>query len=252
MHRGRELIPPIRPLRALLIIVAISAVGACNWFSNKVQGSGRKVEDRRSVQDFTAVEVDGALEGQVVVGQPFSVVLAGDDNLLPLVSTEVRGGRLIVRMKDRVDVDPRAGLTATIHLPRLERAEVNGASTLTVTASSGVGPNLVLAASGASKVSAAGLKLESLKLEASGASHVEVTGSAGRLQAEVSGASHLAARELAVRTAAVEVSGASHAEVNGQEDVSGSASGAANVAVWGSPPRLAVSTSGAASVERMH
>jgi hypothetical protein len=235
--------------RGLLVIAAVVGAGACAWTSNKVHGSGKVAEDRRAVQDFTGVEVAGSLTAEVVVGKPFSVVLSGDDNLLPLVRTDVEGGRLVIRTKDRVNVEPKAGLTAIVHLPRLERAEASGASSVTVTGAGGA--PLALEASGASKVTAAGLSGDALDVEASGASHVKVTGSFTQLRAEVSGASHLEARELAVKTAALDVSGASGAEVNGQDAVSGSASGASNVKVWGSPPRLAVSTSGASSVESM-
>jgi hypothetical protein len=242
-------------VRGLFVTALLAAAGGCAWTSSsKVHGSGKAAEDRRAAEGFTAVEVGGALEADVVVGRPFSVVVAGDDNLVPLVRTEVSDGRLVVRMKDRVNAQPKAGLSVTVHLPRLERAEASGASTVTVTGTvtgAGAAAALALGASGASKLSAADVAGDAVDVEASGASQVKVAGTSTQLRAEVSGASQLEARALAVRTAALDVSGASGAEVTGHDAVSGSASGASNVKVWGSPSRLAVSTSGASSVESM-
>ena len=112
-------------------------------------------------------------------------------------------------------------------------------------------PQLKLEASGASRINASSVRAEQIAVGASGASHVFLGGGAGKLDADLSGASHLEARGLTTRTAEVEVSGASSAELTGQEAVSGSASGASHVKVWGNPPKLAVETSGASSVKTM-
>lgn len=234
---------------AVAAFAAFVSAGGCAWTSHRVEGSGKAIEDKRAVENFTAVEIGGSLKGEIIVGEPFSVVVKGDDNLVPLVQTKLDGNQLEVEVKNRVDIRPKAGLSIIIRMPKLERAEASGASELKV--GGATGPQLELEASGASHLHAAGVSGDALKVGASGASEVKLGGGVAKLEVDLSGASSLAARELTARTADVDVSGASNADVTSQEAVSGSASGASSVRVWGNPPKLAVDTSGASSVKSM-
>jgi hypothetical protein len=229
-------------------IIGLVAAAGCTLVNRRVEGNGREASQRRDAWDFTGVEIGAALTATVVTGAAHAVVVTGDENLLPLVRVERHGDLLVIGMEPGVRAQPRAGLAVTVHLPRLEQLEAHGATRVSVV---GLAGGAALRAHGASRVEVTGIDSPHLDLDVSGASHVTLAGGVDRLSANVSGASHVHARDLAVRDTDVDISGAATLEISGEEQVVGDASGAAQVRVWGNPPRLAVETSGASSVQRL-
>src|SRR5436309_12884743 len=76
----------------LLLSLMLLVLSGCKF--NKVSGSGAMKLDKRSVPAFTAVDISGAYEVEIVVQKEQSVEIEGDDNLLHLIKTEVKNGVL--------------------------------------------------------------------------------------------------------------------------------------------------------------
>lgn len=230
--------------RAALALVLFLA---CKSTPAPTPGSGPTVSGQRQLTGFNVVEIGGAIDADVTAGgTAFSVEVSGDPAAVPLVITRVKGETLEVM---RESSSSNAGkVHVSVKLPTLLGVELSGASTAVVAGLSGEG--IRVAASGASRLKVKDTKGTHLALDASGASTVDVTGAIDDLVTDVSGASQVHARDLVVRKAVVDVSGASRLELNGK-DVSGDATGASSVQVWGGPQRLAVETSGASSVTSM-
>ncbi len=189
-----------------------------------VKGSGNVQTEKRSVADFKAIEVGGVFEVEVVAQKEFSVEVEADDNLLPLIKTEVRDGTLEIRTEKRISTRQR--IRVRISAPDIENLQVSGASKLSLT----------------------NLKNDSLKVDASGASKIKVDGETRNLEVELSGASKLDAENLKSENVNVDGSGASSASVNVSGDLKADLSGASKVTYTGNPRNLEKSTSGASSV----
>ncbi|HVY49735.1 MAG TPA: DUF2807 domain-containing protein, partial [Minicystis sp.] len=84
--------------RFALGLAALVSSGACVNVGGTV-GSGHAKTETRSVAAFHAVDLSGSLEAEVKVGAPQKVEITGDDNLVPLVTTSVEGGKLSVQTK---------------------------------------------------------------------------------------------------------------------------------------------------------
>jgi hypothetical protein len=222
--------------------VALLALAGCQAARAGVDGSGVRKDEKRALVGFDSVAVRSALSADIVSGAGFEVVVSGDDNLLPLVSTEVVGGRLQITTKQ--GLSPKAGLTITVKLPALKALEVSGASR--VKATGVAGDKLQLETSGASRLELAA-RTSTLVADVSGASRVDLTGQVGALQLDVSGASRVGAANLDVDSAKLDVSGASRLELRAKKTVTGDASGASRVEVRG-PATVDVESSGASSV----
>jgi hypothetical protein len=190
-----------------------------------VKGSGNVANEKRNVADFKAIEVGGVFDVEVVSQKEFSVEVEADDNLLQFVKTEVRNGVLEISTEGK-RISSKSRLRVRISAPDVERLEVSGAS----------------------KLSLANLKNESLTVNASGASKVSVNGETRNLRVELSGASKLDAESLSAINANVDGSGASSASVKVAGDLKADLSGASKVTYTGSPRNLEKSTSGASSV----
>jgi hypothetical protein len=129
----------------------------------------------------------------------------------------------------------------------LDALTVSGAATVTV-ADPLASHDLAVTVSGASRLIAP-LGIERGGLEVSGASHVELSGSAASLEVTVSGASDLEASGLSVVELTIDLSGASHADVTATTSLSAGASGASSLRYSGSPDVTRSDTSGASSIQ---
>ncbi|MBX3281519.1 MAG: DUF2807 domain-containing protein [Acidobacteria bacterium] len=189
-------------------------------------GSGHLKTEKRDVADFDRIEVSGVVEVEVTRGDTFSVEVSADDNLLPLLRTEVDGDTLSIYTKGRISKSTE--LKVVVTAPNISEAETSGVS----------------------KLSLMDVKNEHLSLQASGASRVTVSGTTASLTIDISGASKALTSELLAKEASIETSGASNADVNVSEMLKAQASGASHIRYLGSPLTVKVDRSGAASVSR--
>ena len=223
-------------IAALLVGVVVSNVFSfgktdykfLNFSFNKwsgVKGSGNAATEKRDVSGFTAVDVSGVFQVEIVAQKDFAVEVDADDNLLPLVRTDARGGTLHISTEGRVS--PKSPLRVRILAPDIDNVE----------------------ASGASKVSLNGVKNSALGIDSSGASKISVEGTTRTLTVDVSGASNIDASNLTAENANVDASGASHVTVNASNDVQADASGASKIYYSGTPKNVSKKASGASKAQ---
>ncbi len=214
----------------------------------QVDGSGTPTSVERSLGRFDQIRVSNAISASLSVGDASAVVVSGDDNIVPLVLTDVKDGTLTVRFKDNTSVTTKTPLKVEITTEAAPSAiDVSGASRFNAAELENDLTSIVL--SGASRLQIDDLKGDELRLELSGASHASILGTASRLSVEASGASTAELSQLAAETATVEASGASTVKVQADQSIRGEASGASTVVYSGQGPDVDVETSGASSLK---
>jgi len=189
-----------------------------------VKGSGGMKSEIRPTTAFTGVDVGGVFHVNIVTGKDFEIEVEADDNLLQYIRTEVRDGVLNIETTERVK--SHSPLRVRIIAPSIES----------------------LRASGASNVSVAGLQNSKLNIDTSGASKIRVDGSTSRLEIEVSGASRIDASLLKSENAKVNASGASYVDLFVTGRLVSDASGASKVAYKGNPSSVEKNSSGAGRI----
>src|SRR2546430_17296206 len=75
-------------------LLALFVLSGCHM---GVHGSGVRKIEKRDLPAFNAIETSGAFEVNVDCQKPASFEIEADDNILPLVETEVREGVLRIR-----------------------------------------------------------------------------------------------------------------------------------------------------------
>lgn len=219
---------------ALAIGVVVASVfsfgrAAGNLFSFNIgfgglKGSGNVQTEKRTVDNFKAVEVGGVFIVEITAQKDFSIEVEADDNLLPLIKTESDGETLKIETEKRFST--RSPIKVRISAPDIENLHISGAS----------------------KVSVANLNTESFSVDSSGASKIKVEGVTKTFTVDMSGASKLEAENFKSENVSVDASGASCATVSVSNDLKVDLSGASKVVYYGSPSNLEKRTSGASSV----
>src|SRR5205809_2833546 len=95
------------------------------------EGSGVLASEHRTVADFTRVDLAGTSKVIVRVGAPKSVVVRGDDNLLPLITTKVSDGTLVVA--ESGSFNSQRGVEVDVAIPSLSGVTLSGTGDLTAT-----------------------------------------------------------------------------------------------------------------------
>jgi hypothetical protein len=194
------------PLTAGVLVLAICLTG-CNLIGRA--GQGPLKSETRTTPAFSKVEVSNGIRLAVQIGPTQSVEVRAQENILPVIATEVQGDTL--RVHSTQGFTTSEGVTVTVVNPTL----------------SGI------AMSGGSQGTATGLASESLGIELSGGSALTATGSATKLALDISGGSRAILNELIAATVVLDASGGSNVQVHASGDVTGSASGASRVTVTG-------------------
>lgn len=244
---------PLTRSRYLIVTAALLAITAastaCVDSIVTEHGSGHLETREYAVGEFDRIEAHDALRVTVRIDPDAapSVVVTLDDNLFEFLDVRVAGATLILDAIRNIDADSSA--IVEVVAPSLEGIDVSGAVTLEVTGGVG-GDDVELEASGASRVRVDSIEAGDVHLRASGASRISISGGfIAELEGDASGASFLDLREVSLTgDASLDLSGASQAEVTAAGRVSGSASGASSLVVYGDPSSVDVSTSGASNV----
>jgi len=178
-----------------------------------IVGSGVLASESRPVSGIDALTVDAPLHVLVTQGGSESLQVTAEDNVLPLVQSEVRSGRLFLGLL------AHGNLTLTREvLCRVTVAEIRAVD-----------------ASGAARIEMQGVDAAGLGVRLSGAAVGGAGGAVGRLTLDLTGASRWSAVDLRSRTVAANVSGASYGLVRAVESLVANVSGASTLEYAGDP-----------------
>ena len=231
---------------ALIFTFLLTLQSGCTYGFIGIKGNGNVVKQERQLNSFGALDVGGAFKVFLTQGDKEFVIVEADENLLDVISTEVRGNTLVIKTTE--DIRDSEALNIYLTFKELDDIEISGACHLVGENKMKFG-NLDLECSGASDVE---LKFaaQELSLDFSGASKVELYGSAESVDLDLSGASHFDGYDLEADIYNVDVSGASHAKIFVNNELSAEVSGAASLKYKGEPTIKQHDVSGAASMKK--
>lgn len=211
------------------LALSLTLITGCHGlhFGKGIAGSGVRKTEKRIVADFKGIDVGGAYEVEIVAQkQEQGIELEGDDNILPLVKTEVKNG--------------------TLHVWSDEPFNVKNAVRLKIAAADVQAMNI----SGACKVNVQNIKTDRFELNVSGASDVTMQGETTSLRIDSNGASKVDSEKLTARAANVTTNGAGTTRVYVSEEMTAKASGASKIIYSGDPKVVNKKDSGASEITK--
>ena len=226
----------IFPLLMILVLLMAALVPA---FAAK---------EERKISHFTKLEVSSAFKVVLTQGKTEKLVIDAGDVDMKQIITEVKGGKLNIRLKNATFDRRFSGITIYLTFNTLTYISVSGAVQLKGTNEMSFN-DLEIEGSGASSISL-NIAAKKLSCDLSGASTATLAGQTTKFDVEVSGASKLDAVSMKSKVCNVDVSGASTAKVNASEKLKVDGSGASSVRYSGNPAIVESDLSGAASMKK--
>jgi hypothetical protein len=184
-------------ISALALVLAIGTAAA-----GTIKGSGNLKIEERSVGDFHGVSVMGSSDVTITVGGAPSMSVEAEDNILPLITTEVQGG--ILHIGSEKSFSTRKGIHVRLTVPELRSVSIKGSG----------------------DVEAEGVHGDLFEAMVKGSGDIEVTGSVQRVDVDVLGSGDIKLFGLDA------IDG--EATVKGSGDIRIQASGTLDLSVLGS------------------
>ena len=220
-------------LSTVACVLSAALLTACGDISisfgddvSKVKGNGIKATETRAVTAFTAIDATGVGSLKLRVGEEESLKITADENILPLIKSEVKDGVLVLSTtgatKSKTDIVFEA--TAKT-IKRLEN-------------------------SGTVSINAKGFNGGALSVETSGVGSITLVGRVDSLNAELSGVGSLDAEELIADRVKTSLSGVGSATVRAEKSMSGTVSGVGSLTWKGAATDVSTNVSGIGRVSK--
>ena len=233
----------MRTLLFIIILIAVVLTGC-----NGVEGSGNVVTEGRDVAGYDSVSLSGIGEATIIQGEHESLTIEAEDNLMPYITTEVRGDILNIGIKRGYTIRNTEPIKYVIEIREVRQLDVSGAGSMEAELIET--EILGIDISGSGDLSIDQLTANALEVLLSGAGSFVVGGEADEQKIDLSGAGEYGAAELMSEVVDVDVSGAGDVTVWATEMLSIDISGAGKVSYLGDPD-VTQSVSGVGSVRQI-
>lgn len=192
-----------------------------------VTGSGVAKSEDRAINGVTRITLSNIGTITIKQSDKESLTIKADDNIVPLIESDVSGGTLTLGLNKGGTFKPKTPIEYIVEVKSLEGLSLTGAAIAKVSELDG--KTLSLTFTGACQGTLEG-KMDALTINGTGACKVD-------------------AAKLSCKKATVTVTGASTASVNAEESLNATATGACTVTYMGDP-KVTKSVTGASSIKK--
>jgi hypothetical protein len=211
-------------MRTFAVLLALVVVAGCN--DQGVKGSGNLKSETRSVGKFNAIQLSGT--GRLLIERTGSesLEITADDNLLPLLISEVKGNTLSLRVADGKSISGKQPVYK-VTVGDLQKVDLAGSGDIV------------------------GSKLEGpvLAVSISGSGSATLSGAVEYFSASVSGSGSVNAADLKAKKVRVVVSGSAGMTVNATDDLDATIAGSGSVLYVGDP-KVKQSVAGSGTIKK--
>lgn len=201
----------MRKIARLILVLAIVLPACHHGRIGGVKGSGKRETQKRQVTAFTSISTEGAFTIELTCQKELSLEVEGDDNVLPLVTSEVSNN--VLRLSNSSGYYVNEPVRFKISVPNLEAFKISGAG----------------------KIDIRGMNNEKFAIDADGAPTINVSGSTKLVNIHTNGAGKINTNNLRAARAVVDSNGAGQVELDVDEQLDVTVNGTAAVYYRGDP-----------------
>ncbi len=237
-------------MKTYLFIFAVLALLLSGCTGNVV-GSGHVITENRSVSEFDALVLSGVGEVTITQGETEALTVQAEDNLMPLIKTEVKNRVLTIGLANdygRTHMVPTRPIRFNLSVKNLNDIELSGAGH--IQSAMLKSDRFSIRLNGVGSIVLDRLEATDIESSVSGAGRLEIGGQVVNQAAKLAGLGSYQARNLNSQTAQVTVSGAGDVTLAAKDNLDVTITGAGAVHYYGSP-RLSRHITGAGVVDSL-
>lgn len=237
---------------ATSLLVVTLGLGATRPVQAMTTGSGKSATEQRSVGEFEAIAVSGALRVEVRQAAKEAVSVTADDNLLPFIETVVEasgaGRTLHVRPKRGESWRTKNEIKVVIDVVKLNAISNAGSGRLVVATLKT--PALKLSIAGSADAQLRELDTDSLQLSIAGSGDVRAAGRAAKLRLSIAGSGDASLNDLASEDVTVSIAGSGDAQVTANKSLAATVAGSGDLRYRGTATELKTTVMGSGTIRK--
>ena len=207
-------------------LISLFLLTSCNC----IKGSGKIISEQKNVPQFHSIEIGGNSEISITQGHNQSLEIKTDDNVMPLLKTEVENGKLVIKSEGCI-LDSKMAIKVTME--DLKSLNISGSSKIK-SVNKIKSKDLKFDISGASEINME-LEAETLSTVISGAGKINLSGEVVKNSIDISGAGEYNSFNLKTKDSSVKLSESSEAKINASDKLDVQISGSGKIEYKGKP-----------------
>jgi hypothetical protein len=224
------------PLIAFASIIAFFSM-ACstsiNLNNQRVTGSGKTTTETRQVSGFDQVTLAGAGDLFIEQGDKEALTITADSNLMPYLTSEVKGNRLILGIKPNINITFDQNVIYHLTVKDIHDIQVEGSGTVQSSAIKTTDLGLGTAGSGSFLIK--DLQADTLKASTGGSGKFDLTGKSSTVTVTINGSGKYDCPNLESSTASVTINGSGNANLWVKDSLTVNINGSGEVRYYGDP-----------------
>jgi len=231
-------------IKAVPFLVVALFINSCQF--NCVKGSGNITSEERQFDGAQIIELSGSANVYVSLDSTPSLKIEADDNLLPLITTEVQGKKLVIGSKkcysSKTPVKVYVHVLDLTGLSLTGSGSIEGSSVFTTEKF-----DVSIGGSGSVDFS---LKATSVQTELTGSGRIHLQGETKNISVKITGSGNVDVAKLKSENVGVTITGSGNAFVYASEALDVNISGSGSVMYSGEPTNVMKNITGSGSVSK--
>ncbi|WP_394749721.1 head GIN domain-containing protein [Spongiimicrobium salis] len=242
----------MKNLALLSFIVLFTASCTAQW-GKKIKGNGNVVTIERSVGDYNSVAVSGWFDVILVDGNEGELSLKGEENLLEHIKTEVKNGKLVIKVKKGVNLRPSSwksgnGIYITVPVEQIDGVSLSGSGDI-------VGKTMLKSDTFKTAMSGSGditlsVSAQSISASMSGSGDIRLDGKTTDFDVSISGSGDIKAYDLSADNVKASISGSADIKITANKSIKARVSGSGDIRYRGNPEKIDTKTSGSGDISK--
>jgi hypothetical protein len=204
-----------------------------NGSNQTLTGSGHQITQNRPVSGVTRVELATNVNLEIKQGSSESLVVTGDEAILPALLTNVSLGQMTIRYDPRYNIRNNTPIKVVLTVKDLNELKLSSSGSVQVGPLTTRDFNLILSSS--CNVSIQGLQADKLTTRITSSGDIVIQGKANTLDLHVSSSVNFQAGDLKVQNAVVNMSSSADVTLWVVNDLRVNLSSSGNIAYYGNP-----------------
>ncbi len=233
-------------ITSIFLTLTISVSAQSWWNSKRVRGNGNVTTEVRKTSDYDAVSSAGSFDIRLVPGKEGKITLNGEENLMKYIITEVKRGKLVIKVKKNTNVRFTRKFVVTVPYRDIEKVSLAGSGDIsnkgTIEANTF---GISLAGSGDINLT---LDTKTVKTSVAGSGNIRLNGETNVLSCSIAGSGDIHAYGLSTKSTTVSVAGSGNVKTTVSESIKARVAGSGSIYYKGNPDKIDSKSSGSGRI----
>ena len=231
----------------VLVFLLSTTLSSAQWGNGKkIKGNGDISTVKRTTSDYEGLKAAGPMDFILVEGTEGNITIKADANLIDYIVTEVKNNKLVVKVKDGINLKPTQAIVITVPYENINSVSLAGSGDIenrgTIESSDF---NVAVAGSGDIKLNVSAQNIES---SIAGSGDITLKGTTKDLTTKIAGSGDFNGSNLSSKNVTAKITGSGDISVICNGELTVRITGSGDVEYSGKPTEKDTKITGSGSV----